>query len=195
MSEEKRMRRKKVRASLSFIIMGILLAALIFAAVNIGSLKVSPSELFRGLFLEEIDDVAAIYDLRFPRIVISLFAGAAVAVSGVLFQAVLKNPLADPGIIGISGGAQFCRRSDYGLCSRTVFFHSPVCLCGRPAGVFPGVQPVVERGIKPSADYSDRRGGERHVYRAFRGAEFHDRGKLLRRGVHCGGKYHPEDLG
>lgn len=107
MSEEKRMRRKTVRASLSFIIMGILLAALIFAAVNIGSLKVSPSELFRGLFLEEIDDVAAIYDLRFPRIVISLFAGAAVAVSGVLFQAVLKNPLADPGIIGISGGASF----------------------------------------------------------------------------------------
>ena len=107
MSEEKRMRRKKVRASLSFIIMGILLAALIFAAVNIGSLKVSPSELFRGLFLEEIDDVAAIHDLRFPRIVISLFAGAAVAVSGVLFQAVLKNPLADPGIIGISGGASF----------------------------------------------------------------------------------------
>ena len=53
MSEEKRMRRKKVRASLSFIIMGILLVALIFAAVNIGSLKVSPSELFRGLFLEE----------------------------------------------------------------------------------------------------------------------------------------------
>ena len=107
MGEEKRMRRKKVRVSLSFIIMGILLAALIFVAVNIGSLKVSPSELFRGLFLEEIDDVAAIYDLRFPRIVISLFAGAAVAVSGVLFLAVLKNPLADPGIIGISGGASF----------------------------------------------------------------------------------------
>ena len=80
---------------------------LIVVSVNIGSLKVSPSELFRGLFIKRIDDVAAIYDLRFPRIVISLFAGAAVVVSGVLFQAVLKNPLADPGIIGISGGAGF----------------------------------------------------------------------------------------
>ncbi len=48
-----------------------------------------------------------IYDLRFPRIVISILAGAAIAVSGVLFQAVLKNPLADPGIIGISSGASF----------------------------------------------------------------------------------------
>ena len=36
-----------------------------------------------------------------------MLAGAAVAVSGVLFQAVLKNPLADPGIIGISSGASF----------------------------------------------------------------------------------------
>lgn len=46
-------------------------------------------------------------DLRFPRIIISMLAGAAIAVSGVLFQAVLKNPLADPGIIGISSGASF----------------------------------------------------------------------------------------
>lgn len=102
-----RKKRKHARAVLSFLIMAALLAVLIFASVNIGSLQVSPGELFRGLFIERMENVAAIYDLRFPRIVISLFAGAAVAVSGVLFQAVLKNPLADPGIIGISGGASF----------------------------------------------------------------------------------------
>ena len=105
--DRNRKKQKTARAAASFIITGILLAVLIVLSVNIGSLKVSPSELFRGLFIERIDDVAAIYDLRFPRIVISLFAGAAVAVSGVLFQAVLKNPLADPGIIGISSGAGF----------------------------------------------------------------------------------------
>ena len=105
--DRNRKKRKTARAAASFLITGILLAVLVVLSVNIGSLKVSPSELFRGLFIERIDDVAAIYDLRFPRIVISLFAGAAVAVSGVLFQAVLKNPLADPGIIGISSGAGF----------------------------------------------------------------------------------------
>ena len=73
-----------------------LLVALFFAAVNIGSLKVSFPELLRGLFVEYNDNVATIYDLRFPRIIISMLAGAAIAVSGVLFQAVLKNPLADP---------------------------------------------------------------------------------------------------
>lgn len=100
-------KKKTVRAALSFLIIGILLVALFVAAVNIGSLKVSFPELLRGLFVEYNEDVATIYDLRFPRIVISILAGAAVAVSGVLFQAVLKNPLADPGIIGISSGASF----------------------------------------------------------------------------------------
>ncbi len=105
--DRSRKNRKKARAVLSFLVLSVLLIILIFASVNIGSLKVSMGELYRGLFVERIENVAAIYDLRFPRIVISLFAGAAVAVSGVLFQAVLKNPLADPGIIGISSGASF----------------------------------------------------------------------------------------
>lgn len=51
--------------------------------------------------------VALIYDLRFPRIVIALLAGAGIAVSGVLFQAVLKNPISDPAIIGVCSGASF----------------------------------------------------------------------------------------
>ena len=107
MEEENRTKRKAARAAVSFAAVGVLLVVMIFISVNVGSLKVSFPELFRGLFLEPSDEVTAIYDLRFPRIVISLFAGAAVAVSGVLFQAVLKNPLADPGIIGISSGAGF----------------------------------------------------------------------------------------
>lgn len=106
--QDKALKKKKTaRAAISFIIMILLLAALFFAAVNIGSLKVSFSELLKGLFVEYNENVATIYDLRFPRIFISMLAGAAVAVSGVLFQAVLKNPLADPGIIGISSGASF----------------------------------------------------------------------------------------
>lgn len=102
-------RRKKrtARAVISFAVMVVLLGGLFFATVNIGSLKVSFGDLLHGLFVEYNDDVATIYDLRFPRILISMLAGAAIAVAGVLFQAVLKNPLADPGIIGISSGASF----------------------------------------------------------------------------------------
>ena len=105
--DKERKKKKAARAAVSFIVMAVLLVILFFAAVNIGSLKVGFSELFRGLFIEYNDNVATIFDLRFPRIIISMLAGAAIAVSGVLFQAVLKNPLADPGIIGISSGASF----------------------------------------------------------------------------------------
>ena len=102
-----RKRKKVLRAVLAFVVMVILLAALFFAAVNIGSLKVGFLELVKGLYQTPSEDVATVYDLRFPRILISMLAGAAIAVSGVLFQSVLKNPLADPGIIGISSGASF----------------------------------------------------------------------------------------
>jgi len=84
-----------------------LLFILFFTAVNTGGLKVGAGQLFKGLFIEYDKMVAAIYDLRLPRIFISMLAGAGIAVSGVLFQAILQNPLADPGIIGISGGAGF----------------------------------------------------------------------------------------
>ena len=91
--------RKKI---LSFVLTAVGLFILFIFA---GSLKVTPSELFCGLFIEYNPDVATIYDLRFPRIFIAMLGGAATAVSGVLLQAVMKNPLADPGIIGVSSGA------------------------------------------------------------------------------------------
>ena len=94
--------RKKI---LSFVLTAVGLFVLFIFAVNTGSLKVTLSELFSGLFIEYNPDVATIYDLRFPRIFIAMLGGAATAVSGVLLQAVMKNPLADPGIIGVSSGA------------------------------------------------------------------------------------------
>ena len=79
-------RRKKI---LSFGITALGLLALFLIAVNTGSLKVTPLELFKGLFVEYNESVATIYDLRFPRILIAIFGGAATAVSGVLLQACL----------------------------------------------------------------------------------------------------------
>ncbi|MEJ8736997.1 iron ABC transporter permease [Erysipelotrichaceae bacterium HCN-30851] len=78
-----------------------------FIAINIGSIQVSPIELFKGLFIEYNADVASIYQIRFPRVIVSIFIGGALALSGMLLQVVFQNPLADPGIIGISQGASF----------------------------------------------------------------------------------------
>lgn len=93
------------RKIISFLITGAALIVLFLVAVNTGSLKASPEQILRGLFVAYDETVATIYSLRFPRILIAMLAGASVAVSGVVLQAVMKNPLADPGIMGISSGA------------------------------------------------------------------------------------------
>lgn len=89
----------------AFVLTATALVALFLVAVNTGSLHVSPEQLINGLFVAYDDTVSTIYDLRFPRIFIAMVGGAATAVSGVLLQAAIRNPLADPGIIGISSGA------------------------------------------------------------------------------------------
>lgn len=97
----------------------VVLAALIFCltliAMKLGSISITYRELFNGLFVAYDQRVATIYDLRFPRIIVALLGGAALSCSGLLFQAVLKNPLADPGIIGISGGASLAAALISGL--------------------------------------------------------------------------------
>ncbi|MEK5039825.1 FecCD family ABC transporter permease [Sporosarcina sp. FSL K6-3457] len=97
----------KNKKMLSFVGVIALLVVVIIQSAITGSIKVTPFELIQGLFTGTNDDVAIIKDLRLPRIIIALFAGATLSVAGVLLQAVMRNPLADPGIIGVSAGAGF----------------------------------------------------------------------------------------
>lgn len=83
------------------------LAVLFFISINTGSIDLTLGRLIKGLFAEYDEAVAVVYDLRFPRIFIAMLGGAAMSVSGVILQAVMKNPLADAGIIGISSGSSF----------------------------------------------------------------------------------------
>lgn len=71
-----------------------------------GSLPLSPLEVWNAL-LGSGDDTAAevIWQLRLPRVLAAFACGGLLALSGVLLQALLRNPLADPYILGISGGA------------------------------------------------------------------------------------------
>src|SRR5690625_5350109 len=92
---------------ISFIAVIILLPAITIYSAITGSIEVSAAELIKGLLTGTNENVVIIKDLRLPRIIISMFAGAALAVSGVLLQAVMRNPLSEPGIIGVSSGAGF----------------------------------------------------------------------------------------
>lgn len=117
-----------LRKIIVFAVTAVALVALFSVAVNTGSLKVSPEQLFNGLFVAYDDSVATIYDLRFPRIFIALLGGASLAVSGVLLQAVIRNPLADPGIIGITSGAGFTAVLVTAF-APAFFFFTPLIAC------------------------------------------------------------------
>ena len=117
---QRRLMRKAVhKDALKGLVGCLVLALLIFIlaliAMKMGSISISYRELFEGLFVAYDKRVATIYDLWFPRIIVALLGGAALSCSGLLFQAVLKNPLADPGIIGISGGASLAASVISGL--------------------------------------------------------------------------------
>lgn len=99
------MQNKRRKTVWSFFVTAVLLLALFLYAVKAGSLAITWSEIFHGLFGNGDDMYGFVHDTRFPRIFIAMLGGAATAVSGVLLQAVMKNPLADPGILGISSGA------------------------------------------------------------------------------------------
>jgi iron complex transport system permease protein len=100
-------KKSAARGALACVVLAAAVVCLALFAMKSGSIALSWRELMRGLFVEYDARVAAVYDLRFPRVLIALLSGAVLSCSGLLLQAALKNPLADPGIIGISGGAAF----------------------------------------------------------------------------------------
>jgi len=96
--------RKKKRMAVLVSILLLLLIA-IYAGLSFGAVSVSFKELWSVLasggegVYEKI-----VYNLRLPRVIVGLCVGACLAASGALLQGVMRNPLADPGIIGVSSG-------------------------------------------------------------------------------------------
>ncbi len=92
----------------SFLILLSLIAVLglFLVSINLGSIKVEINELIRGLLYNTNNPkINIIKDIRIPRVIAAIIIGANLAVSGVLLQAIIRNPLAEPSIVGISSGS------------------------------------------------------------------------------------------
>jgi iron complex transport system permease protein len=88
------------------IIFLIISAALILFSLSMGTIFISPVEILTGLNGSgPAPENFIIVKMRLIRIILAITVGASLAVSGVMFQSLLKNPLADPFIIGVSSGA------------------------------------------------------------------------------------------
>jgi iron complex transport system permease protein len=86
-------------------LLALLLAAAFLASLAFGELRLSPLQVLDALFGRG-DGLArtVVWDFRLPRTLVGLAAGAALAASGTVMQAFFRNPLADPGLLGVSSG-------------------------------------------------------------------------------------------
>lgn len=96
--------------------LGILLLVVMLISISTGAVHISIKEIF-AIFLHKLGGAAdgftmqkeiVLWDIRLPRIILSVFIGAALAMSGACMQGLFRNPLVEPGLIGVSNGAALC---------------------------------------------------------------------------------------
>ncbi|MET9108954.1 FecCD family ABC transporter permease [Streptomyces zhihengii] len=86
----------------------VLLGTVAVLSIGVGARSVPPGEVVRALVdFRGTDDHVIVRDVRAPRALLAVAVGAALAVSGALIQTLARNPLAEPGILGVTAGAGF----------------------------------------------------------------------------------------
>jgi iron complex transport system permease protein len=104
---------RSTRARAVMLALGILLVATMLFSLASGASDASAAGVVRDWLFGALPGVAAlsardrliVYDIRLPRVVMGVLVGGALAVSGAVMQGLFRNPLADPGLIGVSAGA------------------------------------------------------------------------------------------
>ncbi|QTE30630.1 FecCD family ABC transporter permease [Pengzhenrongella sicca] len=91
----------------AFVLLSLGAAVLALAAVSLllGSNLISPTAVIRGLIDPATDVDAIVWGSRVPRTVLGAFVGCCLGVAGAVMQGQTRNPLADPGLFGVSAGA------------------------------------------------------------------------------------------
>jgi iron complex transport system permease protein len=126
------------RLAVALAALAILVIAVSLFSIAVGSERVGIANVIQIIAAEITGRIAEvppeqttiIADIRLPRVLMALVVGAALAVAGSAYQALLRNPLADPGILGISSGAAL------GAITATIFAESlPI---SRPVAAFGG---------------------------------------------------------
>ncbi|HEX3927805.1 MAG TPA: iron ABC transporter permease [Gemmatimonadales bacterium] len=93
----------RYRFALPILGIGAILALLI--ALVFGAVPLTPAAIVAALGDAASPHAAIIRDLRFPRVILAFLVGGSLAVAGAALQAMLRNPLAEPWLLGLSGGA------------------------------------------------------------------------------------------
>ncbi len=87
------------------VFLALLLVGAMLLSLRFGSLKLSFGEILETLFQRRDGiDYQIVFNIRLPRVLLGAMVGASLAAAGTILQGVMRNPLASPGIIGVSAG-------------------------------------------------------------------------------------------
>ncbi len=87
-----------------WLLMVALLAGLLLVSLAFGELRLSPADIWNGLRGQDQLAHTVLWNLRLPRALVTLAVGAGLAASGTVMQALFRNPLASPDLLGVSSG-------------------------------------------------------------------------------------------
>ena len=98
--------RRRAAPFVVFSVAFVVLACLAVISLALGSKPLSVTEVLTGLLAhDDSAESVIVWELRMPRTALAVTVGAALAVAGVLMQALTRNPLAEPGVLGVNAGA------------------------------------------------------------------------------------------
>ena len=105
-SAQQIIRRVARRRRSTLLVVAILVVIAAITSIGVGAVAISPGRVVNALLGHgTYGDHLIVTQFRLPRVLVGLCVGASLAVSGVILQAVTRNPLAEPSIVGINGGA------------------------------------------------------------------------------------------
>jgi iron complex transport system permease protein len=87
------------------VIVCLALVAILGLGISVGSVALSPGEVWAGLVSADASTSPIVRQLRLPRVLLAFLVGGGLGLSGAALQALVRNPLADPYLLGLSGGA------------------------------------------------------------------------------------------
>lgn len=94
------------KRKLTLVLLPLLLILTGMGSLMIGQVSFSAAEVVKSIFVD--DDTLArriVWEIRFPRILLGMIVGMCLSLAGAILQAIMQNPLADPGVIGVTSGA------------------------------------------------------------------------------------------
>ncbi|WP_156857342.1 iron ABC transporter permease [Oceanobacillus sp. AG] len=144
---------KEKALAFKFILAIPIFICMFLLAMSFGAAEISVQDVWLALITSNKNDaISIIRDIRLPREIAAIAVGAALAVSGAIMQGLTRNPLADPGLLGLTAGANTALAITIALLPTANYFLTMVaCFIGAAigAGLVFGISSMKKGGFSP----------------------------------------------